>query len=119
MRVRPLRHRLQPIRGVVGVGACAVAEQVAVVVPRLGDTINAGETVRIVVNVIGDDRRTACAGANGLCQPVAGGIVAVLEGFAVAIVRGGQAVERVVAIVDRRGGRALRWGKGEEGTVMC
>jgi len=119
IRVRPLRHRLQPVGRVVAVRACAIAEKVAVVVPGVGLTIDAGEPVGVVVDIVGDEGGTACARAHGLRQAVAGRVVAVLERAAIAVAGGGQAVERVVAIVDRRGGRALRWGKGEEGTVMC
>jgi hypothetical protein len=81
----------------------------------LGHAIHAGEAIRVVVNVVGGDRRTASPGANGLAEAVARRIVAVLEVAAIAVAGGGQAIERVVAVVDRRRGRALRRGKGKVG----
>jgi len=81
----------------------------------LGHAVHAGETIGVVVNVVGDNRRTASPGANGLAEAVAGGIVAVLEVAAIAVAGGGQAIERVVAVVDRRRGRALRRGKDKVG----
>jgi hypothetical protein len=81
----------------------------------LGHAIHAGETIGIVVDVVGGDGCAACASANGLRQAVAGGIVAVLEVATIAVAGGGQAIERVVGVVDRRRGRALRRGKGKVG----
>jgi len=115
VRVRPLRHRLQPVGRVVAVCARAVAEQVAVVVPGVGLTIDASETIRIVVDIVGDEGGTACARAHGLRQAVACRIVAVLERAAIAVVGGGEAVERVVAVVDGGRGGGRRRGKGKVG----
>ena len=82
---------------VVGVGADAIAEQVAVVVIGVGLPVDAGQAVGGIVDVcIGHD-------AGVLSLAVAGGVVGVVEVAAIVIINLFQPVEGVILVGDGGG----------------
>ena len=48
---RRVIHRSQPIGGIVGVCVHTIAEQVAVVIPGVGHTVDAGEAIGIIIQI--------------------------------------------------------------------
>ncbi len=112
-----MRDAAQAVGGIVGVSVRSIIEQVAIIVPGVAHPAHAGQAVGVVV---------AIGGAAHLCrlaQPVAHGVVTVMEIVAGAVIRGGQAVEWVIGVIDRdRGGGsrsalpAAGWSGGLFGT---
>ncbi|MDY7079269.1 MAG: hypothetical protein SXV54_20330 [Chloroflexota bacterium] len=82
-------------------GKRAIAQQVAAIVPTVGDKVTRGrgdkETIRRIVGVRGDGGFVE-GGGLGQRQAVAYGVVLVLEGFAAGVGGGGEAVEGVIGV---------------------
>ena len=89
-----LGYTSHSVGGIVGVGAYAVAEQVAVGIPGIGYAASAGHTVGDVVGVVG------CTRVGGLALAVANFVINVLEQFTTVVAGVCQAVERVVGVGD-------------------
>ena len=91
---RPLCDARQPVRGIIRIRARAIVQQIAVVVPRVGLTVDARESVRGIVGVgVRDGRAARQDGALLFGQPVANRIIGVAEEFARRVVGSGQAIE--------------------------
>ena len=84
----------QAVGGVVGIAVDAIVEQVAIGIPGVIDAICIGQAIGGLVGI------AVAAQVGLLAQAVAIGVGGLVVVRAAGIVRGGQAVERVVGVVD-------------------
>lgn len=109
----------QAVGGIVGVGVEAIKEQVAILIPVVGDPIRADQAIRGIVLRTDDCGLTT--DRHGLAQAVADLVVGVLVVTAIRVAGLGQAVERIVKVSDivPELGYCHRAGGDRQGGLRC
>ena len=95
VRVLTLNQANKPVGSIVGIGAGAVGEQVAVGIPGVCDAVDLGQAIGDVIRV------GACGFVGFFCESVTYRVIGIVEVRAVPVVSCGEAVEGIVGVIDR------------------